>query len=250
MRLRRASITSCLLFFMLLCLYPGPDYLRADSRSQYLKQEGMKYYWGRGVPRNLDKAFELYLEAAGRGDREAQYIAGGMYFRGMGIERNFLKAFQFLHGAAIQGKSTPESQKLLGEFFLTGHTVPQNYKEAVKWYEMAAENGDREAQSELGFLYFVGRGVGQDFNKAFYWFEKAAYQGLAVAQYSLGIMWYSGNGVKEADPVTAYAWLSVAAANNHQDAGVARELIASSLAREELNQAQQMATSLHKKSKN
>ncbi len=222
---------------------------QTDPRTQYLKQQGMKYYWGRGVPRDLEKSFSLYFEAANRGDKQAQYIVGGMYFRGMGIERNFPKAFQYLHGAAMKGKSTPESQKLLGEFFLTGHIVPQNYEEAVKWYKLAAENGNRDAQSELAFLYFTGKGVEQDFEKAFIWFEKAAYQGLAAAQYSTGIMWYSGNGVEKPDPVLSYAWLSVAVANNHPDASVARNLVETSLTREELNKAQNIATQLHQNSK-
>ncbi len=241
-------IITCLTFLLLILVYSLPvanGQVQANPRTQYLKQEGFKNYWGRGIPRNLEKAFGFYLEAAMRGDREAQYIVGGMYFRGMGTERNLNKAFQFLHGAAMQGKSTPESQKLLGEFFLTGHTVPQNYENALKWYKMAAENGDRDAQSELGYLYYSGRGVTQDLEQAFTWFEKAAYQGLAVAQYSLGIMWYSGNGVEDADPVTSYAWLSVAASNNHPDATVARNFVKASLTGEELKKAQNMATNLH-----
>ncbi len=243
-----SSIVLFLLLAFFLCVVFRPDTLKADSRTRYLKQEGQKYYWGREVPRNLNKAFQLYLEAARRGDREAQYIAGGMYFRGMGTERNYARAFQLLYGAALKGKSTPESQKLLGEFFLIGHTVPQNYREALKWYKQASENGDREAQSELGYLYFAGRGIEQDFKKAFFWTEKAARQGLAVAQYSLGIMWYSGNGVEDADLINAYAWLSVAAANNHSDAIVAQNFLKSSLSREELVQAQNKATYLSNKS--
>jgi hypothetical protein len=31
----------------------------------------------------------------------------------------------------------------------TGTGVPQDYAEAVKWYRMAAEQGDAEAQSRL-----------------------------------------------------------------------------------------------------
>ncbi len=243
-----SSIVLFLLLAMFLCVFLRPDDLWADSRTRYLKQEGQKYYWGREVTRNLNKAFQLYLEAAKRGDREAQYIAGGMYFRGMGTEPNYARAFQLLHGAALKGKSTPESQKLLGEFFLIGHTVPQNYEEALKWYKKAANNGDREAQSELGYLYFAGRGIEQNFKKAFFWTEKAARQGLAVAQYSLGIMWYSGNGVDDADLINAYAWLSVAAANNYPDAIVVQNFLKTSLNREELVQAQNKATYLSNKS--
>lgn len=248
----KKSITGLIIYlFFFFAAFPTAQsqVQSVDQRIHSLKQQGVRHYRGVGVPRNLERALALYSEAANLGDPEAKFIVGGMYFRGMGTERDFAKAFHYLHGAALKGKSTSESKNLLGEFFLTGHTVPQNYEKAAKWYRKAAENGDRDAQSELAFLYFVGRGVEQDFEKALSWFEKAAMQGLAPAQYSLGIMFYSGNGVDVPDPVSAHAWLSVAAANNHPDAIRARDYLLSNLSREDLTEAQRMATRLHKQSR-
>ncbi len=222
---------------------------QAKERIKVLKFKAQQYYWGREVPQSLEKAFQLYMEAARRGDTEAQYIVGGMYFRGLGTEKNFSKAFEYLYGAAKLGESTPQSQKLLGEFFLIGHTTPQNYKKAIKWYEKASENGDRNAQAELGYFYYSGRGVEQDLKKSFFWFERAAYQNLPAAQYSLGIMWYSGYGVNTVDPITSYAWLNIAAANNYPNATIARDIIAQSLNVEEIEKAQEMASLLHNKIK-
>ena len=34
-----------------------------------------------------------------------------------------------------------------------GQGVPQDYAEAVKWYRMAADQGNADAQSNLGFMY-------------------------------------------------------------------------------------------------
>ena len=31
--------------------------------------------------------------------------------------------------------------------------VPQDYAEAVKWYRLAADQGDAAAQNNLGFMY-------------------------------------------------------------------------------------------------
>ena len=46
-----------------------------------------------------------------------------------------------------------------------GKGVLQDYKEAVKWYTKAAEQGHANAQSNLGVKYDNGEGVLQDFKK-------------------------------------------------------------------------------------
>lgn len=73
----------------------------------------------------------------------------------------------------------------------------ENYAEALKWFEKAAEQGDAWAQNELGFMYLNGKGVVQNFSLAEHWFGKAAEQGLEQAQCSLGLMYHSGLGVAQ-----------------------------------------------------
>ncbi len=221
----------------------------AGPQAEKLKILAQKYYWGKGVKQDYSNALQLYLKAVELGDTEAQYIAGGMYFRGFGTRKNFRMAFSLLYGAALKGNSTPESQKILGQFFLTGKLIPRNYAEAIKWYRLSAENGDRDSQGELAFLYFTGRGTERDFDKAFLWFEKSASQGLASSQYSLGIMYYSGNGVEKADAIKAYAWLSLAAAQNHNGAIAARDYIETVISSADLQKAQDYAILLFQKIK-
>ena len=69
--------------------------------------------------------------------------------------------------------------------YYKGEGVPQDYKEAVKWWRKAAEQGDAEAQSNLGEMYYKGEGVPQDYKEAIKWFRKAAEQGHTWAQYNL-----------------------------------------------------------------
>jgi len=40
-----------------------------------------------------------------------------------------------------------------------GRGVSQDYKEAVKWYRVAADQGSARAQVNLGVMYSCGRGV-------------------------------------------------------------------------------------------
>ena len=77
----------------------------------------------------------------------------------------------------------------LGVMYDTGVGVPQDYKEAVKWYTKAAEQGDVDAQNNLGAMFDNGEGVVQDYKEAFKWFTKAAEQGDVDAQYNLGDMY-------------------------------------------------------------
>ena len=209
-----------------------------------LKNTAQRYYWGRDGNRDFAKALSLYLEAARLGDAEAQFIAGGMYFRGRGTERNPKEAFRLLYQAALNGKSSPESQKILAQSFIVGQTVPKNYPEAVRWYKQSAKNGDKDAQNELGFLYFVGHGVPQDPAKAFEYFSQAANSGLAITQYNLGIMWYTGNGVDQVDLPMSYVWLNMAASNGYQDAEAARSFLETVLTSEELARAQKISGDL------
>ena len=73
----------------------------------------------------------------------------------------------------------------------------ENYTEAFKCFQKAAEQGYAPAQSGLGFMYQYGQGVKQDYFKAVEWYQKAAEQGDAQAQYNLGIMYKNGLGVKQ-----------------------------------------------------
>jgi TPR repeat protein len=52
--------------------------------------------------------------------------------------------------------------------------VPQDFQEAVKWYRLAAAQGNEFAQFNLGVMYTKGRGVRQDFVRAYMWFNLAA----------------------------------------------------------------------------
>lgn len=218
----------------------------AQPSLSQLKSTAQRYYWGKDGSRDYAKALTLYLQAAELGDAEAQFIAGGMYFLGRGTDKNPREAFRLLYKAALNGKSSPESQKILAQSFLVGQTVPKNYPEAVRWYQKSSDNGDKDAQNELAFLYFVGNGVNQDPVKAFELFSQAANSGLAIAQYNLGIMYYTGNGVEQVDLAKSYAWLNLAASNGYQDADAARSFLESVLNDDELAGAQKLSGELYR----
>ena len=71
---------------------------------------------------------------------------------------------------------------------LHGYGVPQNFAAAAKWFEKAANQGDREAQFFLGKMYWGGEGIRRNDEQATKWFRRAAAQGDVQAQQALAIL--------------------------------------------------------------
>ena len=66
--------------------------------------------------------------------------------------------------------------------------MPQDYKEAVKWYRMSAEQGDASSQLNLGLRYYKGEGVPKDDKEAYAWWSVAKANGNEKAEKNLGIL--------------------------------------------------------------
>lgn len=92
-------------------------------------------------------------------------------------------------------KEPSTDQFNVGIMYYSGDGVTRDYKEAVKWFKLAAERGDILAQFYLGSMYDRGEGVERDFKEAVKWYQLAAEQGVAGAKQSLGIMYLNGLGV-------------------------------------------------------
>ena len=73
------------------------------------------------------------------------------------------------------------------------------------------------------------------------WFRMAAEQGNADAQYNLGAMHYSGQGVPQ-DYVTAHMWYNIAAANGHEYAAKNRDFLGPKMTPADISEAQRRAS--------
>jgi TPR repeat protein len=63
--------------------------------------------------------------------------------------------------------------------------VLQDDKQAVFWYQKAADQGLASAEFNLGVCYEKGQGISQDFSQAVLWYQKAAHQGHTGARTAL-----------------------------------------------------------------
>ena len=89
--------------------------------------------------------------------------------------------------AAEQGNAS--GQWALGSMYDFGEGVAENKVEAVKWYRLAAEQGNADAQNNLGVIYFDAAKSEKDFGKAFQLFKSASESGNVEAMFNLGRMY-------------------------------------------------------------
>ncbi|MEI7850242.1 MAG: tetratricopeptide repeat-containing serine protease family protein [Kiritimatiellales bacterium] len=148
------------------------------------------------------------LQSAKQGDVSAQYNLGICYKNGEGVPQDYKEAIKWFRLAADQGYA--EAQAVLGICYGLGNGVPSDDKEAEKWYRLAAEQGNTAAQFLLGVYYANGKGISQDYEEAVKWFRLAAEKGDAPAQYSLGLCYARGEGVLQ-DYKEAAKWYRLAA---------------------------------------
>jgi TPR repeat protein len=170
---------------------------------------GIMHDFGKGVSENNKTALHWYTKSAEQGDKYAQYRLGVLYSEGKGIRLDNKAAIKWFTLAAEQGHE--KSQQNLIKMYKSGKGVPEDNKTLVKLSNSATENGPANFNKGVKAYKSV------DFKTAVKWFTLAANQGLADAQYHLGIMYASGNGALR-NYKTASKWYTLAAEQGHAEA--------------------------------
>ncbi len=117
-------------------------------------------------------------------------LAFGAYQRGL-YQTAFTEAMKRIDADKHDGAA----MTLVAELLSQGLGVPENDAEALRWYRLAASEGDKNAQFSLGLAYLTGKGAEKDVATASAWLQKAAAQDHAGAWYNLGVIALEGNGV-------------------------------------------------------
>jgi len=201
------------------------------------------------------RALELLQPLAEQGDAGAQVALGAMHAQGLGVPLDLGTARGWFSKSAAQGNEKARSNLLyMADQFLyarngaprcrdalsiitelaslqyaAAYTAAGNLlfegcgevaaqpAEGVRWWRMAAADGDPVAQTNLGVAYASGRGVEPDYAQALEWYRRAAAQGHAAAQFGLGLMYERGEGVAS-DTVEARRWYELAASGGDERA--------------------------------
>ncbi len=105
---------------------------------------------------------------------------GYSYYHGEGIETNHYEALKWFNLSANQGESL--SQAYIGTFYERGYAgLERDYHEAMKCYRLAARKGDSMAQCFIGRFYEQGIGVDIDLQEALKWYSLSKNQGNEIA---------------------------------------------------------------------
>lgn len=168
--------------------------------------------------------------AAANGDPSAAFEVGARLAEGKGTPQNFHEAIIWYQKSASQGFA--QSQYRLGTLYERGLGVKADMARAQMWYQRAAEQGHVKAMHNLAVLS-AGRASGTpDYVSAARWFEGAADYGLADSQYNLAVLYENGLGVPK-DLRSAFKWYSLAGQGGDKEALRRRDALKSQFGADE-----------------
>ena len=142
------------------------------------------------------------------GDRVSQLQLGNRYLKGDGIKQDYKKAFSWFQKSAEQDLAP--ALFFMGECYFYGVGIEKDQEKAISYYTQAAEHSFRHAEFVLGYIYCKEEFGHLDVRKAIYWLERADKHGVVRAAHQLGVIHYLGELTERNDSL-ALAWFRKAA---------------------------------------
>ncbi|MBO4556383.1 MAG: sel1 repeat family protein [Elusimicrobiales bacterium] len=216
---RKTHFKGIVAIVLVLAILGGAAYYFLNAKDPYIECD--KYFNGKGVEKDYNKAFKWCGKSANLGNAEAQFYLGQMYLRGKGTEENEEKGFELYEKAAHNGNKDAENALInaalqIGDSYYNGYN---DYNHSAEWYEKAAAFGNLKASQMLAEIYYDKL---KDYGKAAKWVIPLAEKDDADAQMRLGGMYYNGNGVEQSCE-KALSWNKKAAENGNRFAPILEE---------------------------
>ena len=165
-------------------------------------------------PEELDEdVVDYYQYSAARGDPSAQVALGQLYYFGArGLEQNYAEALKWYLLAAEQGDGNAMGH--IGNMYVQGTHVKACNATALKYFRQGSDKGNGIAINGLGYMHMYGLGLDQSFPEAMKLFSQAAEQGNLEARFNLGALYVGGHGVSK-DYAKAIYYFTLAANRGH-----------------------------------
>ena len=129
-----------------------------------------------GTPEAAERAYALFSRMAAKHDPPAMYYAGQALLRGVGVKKNEVAAFDLFRQAADRGNQN--AMVALALMYKNGTTVPQDYKSALHYLQYVSwqsESGPAaDASIVLARMYASGDGVPRNEQEAASLYLKAS----------------------------------------------------------------------------
>ncbi len=143
----------------------------------------------------------------------------------------------------------PLAQNVMGIAYKCGIGVKQDHALSIKWFRLAAKQGEADAQFNLGRLYAsevdgaykMARAAPANDVEALKWYLSSAEQGHTQAQVKLGTLYAKGGDKVPRDPIQGYKWMSLAASSGEQTAKKLLTTSAASMKSEQVREAESLA---------
>ncbi|GLU25557.1 peptidoglycan-binding protein [Brucella sp. NBRC 12950] len=173
-------------------------------------------------------------EAAMTGDARALFEIGNRYMEGRGVNEDYAEAAKWYEQSAR--KDFAPALYRMGNMNEKGLGMPRDLNKAIDWYQKAAKQGNANAMHNLAVLFASGANGKPENTSAVRWFNEAAELGVKDSQYNLGILAAQGLGT----PVNleeSYKWFALAAKSGDKDAADKRDQIGAALKPDQLERA-------------
>ena len=108
---------------------------------------GLKYLNGDQISKDEKKAVEWFQKAANQNNDKGLYRLGYCYQKGIGIGQDKTKAAALYEQASNKGNI--EAMAALSKMYLDGDGVPKDLPKALRWQEILAFDGDKNAQKVI-----------------------------------------------------------------------------------------------------
>ncbi len=151
----------------------SPDHARAHSNLGALYHEKLNEVSAAGSSIGTaewrEKMFEHYEASLRKDPAYAAIVLGDLYYDGRYVKKDLEKAYQLFEQAADTPQNKAAAHYRLGFMHEHGQGVPVTYTEAAYHYRIAALEGHVPALRRLINFYLTGTGVSLDFDRATSW---------------------------------------------------------------------------------
>lgn len=149
---------------------------------------GERYWSGKGIEKDYNKAFELFSRAVELDNKVAYWDLARCYDHGWGAPFNPQKAVDLYKEAYKRG--VIEACHSLGRLYDKEEYGLCNSAESFNWFLKGAEGGDVDCQFRVAECYEKGIGVIKNIDTSMEWWKAAADNGNDVSACHYGIYMY------------------------------------------------------------
>ncbi len=125
---------------MVATLAPATSQAIPSSLATVDYERGLAYSFGEGVAKNLETAFEHFMNAAKKDYVPAQYKVGVAYAYAEGTMEDKTQAVYWYGKAAMKGHTI--AQRNLGVMYEHGYGINEDKVKALAWYNILAQSGN------------------------------------------------------------------------------------------------------------